>query len=99
LILLLAERLHFEGFDWVVFTAAAGLCNSFSKMRLPLTVIAPAAAERLESVEREQWGRYYDRSSSVMLGDIPGGRRQLQSRARAADRTGTRSARRGLLKP
>lgn len=79
LIVLLSDRLFDEGFHWVAFTGSAGLCNSFSRMGLPLSVIASAPVERLRPEERQYWGRYYDKSPSVMLGDVAGGRRQLHS--------------------
>lgn len=84
LILLLCEQLYVQGFRWVAFTGAARLCNSFTRMGLPLQVIAPAPVERLSAEERRLWGRYYERSPAVMLGDIGGGRRQLRAAATAA---------------
>lgn len=70
LIPLVCERLHQEGFHWVVFTGPARLCNSFSRLGLPLQVVAPAPVAKLSPDERERWGRYYDHQPSVMTGDI-----------------------------
>ncbi|WP_428313235.1 thermostable hemolysin [Hydrocarboniphaga sp.] len=70
LIPLLCERLHQDGFHWVVFTGPARLCNSFSRLGLPLQVLAPAPVEKLSAEERRHWGRYYDHRPSVMAGDI-----------------------------
>lgn len=70
LIPLVCEQLHREGYHWVVFTGSARLCNSFSRLGLPLKVIASAPVERLSAEERQRWGRYYDHQPSVMTGDI-----------------------------
>lgn len=81
LIVLLCEQLYQQGYQWVAFTGAARLCNSFSRLGLPLRVIAPAAIEHLDTQEREDWGRYYDFEPAVMLGDVTAGRQQLASDA------------------
>ncbi|WP_374680097.1 thermostable hemolysin [Hydrocarboniphaga effusa] len=78
LIPMLCERLQAEGFQWVAFTGAARLCNGFSRLGLPLEIIAPAPIERLAEHERAAWGRYYDSAPSVMLGDIGNGSRLLR---------------------
>lgn len=74
----LTERLHAEGHRWLAFTGAAHLCNGFSRLGLPLQVMAEARPERLPLEERASWGRYYERHPSVMFGDIAQGQRTLQ---------------------
>jgi hypothetical protein len=66
----LTQRLHDEGYRFVAFTGSARLCNGFSRLGLPLRVVAPAPPERLPESERALWGRYYDHQPSVMLGDV-----------------------------
>ncbi|MDB5972548.1 MAG: hypothetical protein JWQ90_4998 [Hydrocarboniphaga sp.] len=82
LIPLVCERLHQEGFHWVVFTGPARLCNSFSRLGLPLQVVAPAPVEKLSFEERRHWGRYYDQQPSVMAGDVAGATRMLRELGR-----------------
>ncbi|HEY0914174.1 MAG TPA: thermostable hemolysin [Solimonas sp.] len=81
LIPLLTRLLHRQSFHWVVFTGAARLCNGFSRLGLPLSVMAPAPIECLPVGEREHWGNYYRHSPSVMLGDVRNGWRQLEEMA------------------
>lgn len=81
LIPLLTRLLHRQSFQWVVFTGAARLCNGFSRLGLPLSVVAPAPIERLPEAERGHWGSYYRHSPSVMLGDVRNGWHQLQEMA------------------
>ena len=78
LIPLLCERLHREGFQWVAFTGSARLCNSFSRLGLPLQVVAAAPQEGLSEEERQRWGSYYAHQPSVMIGDIAVGVRTLR---------------------
>lgn len=66
----LTHRLQDEGYRFVAFTGSARLCNGFSRLGLPLRVVAPAPPERLPEAERALWGRYYDHQPSVMLGDV-----------------------------
>jgi len=82
LIPLLTRLLHGQGYRWVVFTGAARLCNGFSRLGLPLSVMAPAPVARLPAGEREHWGSYYRHAPTVMLGDVLNGHRQLQDMAR-----------------
>lgn len=84
LIPLVCERLHQEGFHWVVFTGPARLCNSFSRLGLPLQVIAPAPVARLGAEERRRWGRYYDQQPSVMAGDVGSAMRLLRELGRTS---------------
>lgn len=81
LIPLLTRLLHRQGHRWVVFTGAARLCNGFSRLGLPLSVMAPAPPERLPPQERSRWGSYYQHSPSVMLGDVLVGQRRLEAMA------------------
>ncbi|HSW15039.1 MAG TPA: thermostable hemolysin [Solimonas sp.] len=85
LIPLLTRLLHRQGYRWVVFTGAARLCNGFTRLGLPLSVMAPAPIERLPLQERGHWGSYYRHSPSVMLGDVLNGQRRLEALARSAN--------------
>lgn len=78
LIPLLCERLHREGCQWIAFTGPARLCNSFTRLGLPLSVLAPAPLECLDAEERQCWGSYYAQQPSVMVGDIAVGIHQLR---------------------
>lgn len=81
LIPLLTQLLHREGYRWVVFTGSARLCNGFSRLGLPLQVLADASVERLPEQERVLWGNYYQHAPSVMLGDVLRGYQHLQALA------------------
>ena len=83
LIPLLTRLLHRQGYRWVVFTGAARLCNGFSRLGLPLNVMAPAPLDRLPPQERSRWGSYYQHSPSVMLGDVLIGQRRLEALAQS----------------
>jgi hypothetical protein len=63
------------GVRWVAFTGSARVCNGFSRLGLPLRVVAPAAVERLPDDERACWGTYYANGPSVMIGDVRAGAR------------------------
>ncbi len=73
LIPLLTQQLHGGRFRFVAFTGSVRMCNGFSRLGLPLRVVASAPPERLPPAERAPWGRYYDHLPSVMLGDITQG--------------------------
>lgn len=62
---LLAAR----GLQWVAFTGAATLINSFQRLGLVPTVLAPASPERLQG-HVDQWGTYYDQRPQVYAGNI-----------------------------
>lgn len=81
LIPLLTRMLHAEGYRWVVFTGSSRLCNGFSRLGLPLEVLAEASVDRLPEDERALWGTYYQHAPSVMLGDVLNGFRFLQALA------------------
>ena len=81
LIPLLTRLLNRQSFHWVVFTGPARLCNGFSRLGLPLRVMAPAPIERLPQAERTHWGSYYRHSPSVMLGDVRKGWQHLEEMA------------------
>lgn len=78
----LTQRLADEGFAYVSFTGSSRLCNGFAKLGLPLRSVAPAAVDRLPWSERGSWGRYYDGSPEVMVGDVAMGARLLEAYAR-----------------
>ena len=77
LICLLTERLHREGFTWVVFTGTAGLRNAFSRLGLSPLDIQAATADRLPVEDRAAWGSYYDHSPRVLVGNIQEGYRAM----------------------
>ncbi len=66
LIAALTRHLHAGGEGWVVFTAVPALANSFRRLGIPLSVLAPARLAALPAAERAGWGTYYDNSPHVM---------------------------------
>lgn len=87
----LTAYLHGEGVRWIAFTGSARLCGGFSRLGLPLEVVAPAQIERLPLAEREDWGSYYEHDPSVMLGDVVCGYRRLNPE-QMCDQLGARLA-------
>jgi len=73
----LTPHLASQGYAYVAFTGSARLCNGFSRLGLPLSVLAPAPLERLPPAERARWGRYYEHAPAVMIGDVAEGMRLL----------------------
>jgi hypothetical protein len=70
-----------------VFTATASLLNSFGRLRLQPSALAPADPSRLPDAG-QQWGSYYDTQPQVMFGDIRYGYEKLArlaARQRTAD--------------
>jgi hypothetical protein len=61
--------LAMRGLEWVAFTGAATLINSFQRLGLVPTVLAAADPERLHG-QVDQWGRYYDQRPQVFVGNI-----------------------------
>ncbi|MBF8757381.1 thermostable hemolysin [Pseudomonas guariconensis] len=61
--------LALRGLQWVAFTGAATLINSFQRLGLLPTVLAPANPERLQG-QLDQWGTYYDQHPHVYAGNI-----------------------------
>ena len=61
--------LAMRGLEWVTFTGAATLVNSFQRLGLMPTVLAAADPERLQG-QMDQWGRYYDQRPQVFAGNI-----------------------------
>lgn len=79
---LLAAR----GLQWVAFTGAATLLNSFRRLGLEPTVVAQAAAHRL-SEDSGNWGSYYAQQPQVFVGNIGQGHVAL-ARAGVFERLG-----------
>ncbi|MGQ0620227.1 MAG: thermostable hemolysin [Panacagrimonas sp.] len=75
----LTYHLRDEGYRYVAFTGSARLCKGFSRLGLPLRMVAQADAKRLPIEERRRWGSYYAHSPSVMLGDVAEGHRLLRA--------------------
>ena len=73
LILLLVERLHAEGFEWVAFTGTHQLRNSFYRMGLFPLDLGEARIEAIPAESRAAWGRYYEHSPHVLAGRIKDG--------------------------
>lgn len=79
----LTAFLRGAGFVQVLFTITPLLRNSFSRMGLPLTHLAPARADCLPPGLVENWGAYYDCKPSVYAGYIPVGYEALSGVARS----------------
>ena len=75
---LLTERLHREGYEWVVFTGTAGLRNAFFRLGLSPLDIQAASADRLPADTRAAWGRYYDHAPRVLVGNVEDGYRAMR---------------------
>lgn len=71
---LLASR----GLQWVAFTGAATLLNSFQRLGLEPVVLVEADPERLNG-ERAQWGTYYSQHPQVFAGNIQQGFQRLSA--------------------
>ena len=69
---LLARR----GLQWVVFTGAAGLINSFRRLGLAPLRLCEADPQRLGE-QRHAWGQYYEQRPQVFAGNIQLGYHQL----------------------
>jgi hypothetical protein len=78
---LLTERLHHEGFAWVVFTGTANLRNAFTRMGLSPIDIQAATVDRLPAEERAAWGQYYEHAPRVLIGNIQEGYRAIHRQA------------------
>jgi len=74
---LLTERLHREGFEWVVFTGTTGLRNAFCRLGLCPVDIQAATADRLPAEARAAWGSYYDHAPRVLVGSVQEGYRAM----------------------
>ncbi|UBM27454.1 thermostable hemolysin [Pseudomonas sp. p1(2021b)] len=61
--------LAIRGFQWVAFTGASTLINSFQRLGLVPSVLAPADPARL-SEPVDHWGSYYAQHPQVFVGDI-----------------------------
>lgn len=75
---LLTERLHQEGYEWVVFTGTAGLRNAFCRLGLFPLDIQAATADRIPAEERAAWGSYYDHAPRVLAGNVEAGYRAMR---------------------
>jgi len=73
LILLLIERLHSEGFEWVAFTGTHSLRNSFHRMGLFPLDLGEARIDAVPAESRAAWGSYYEYSPRVLAGRIRDG--------------------------
>ncbi|MDV9031939.1 thermostable hemolysin [Pseudomonas sp. RAC1] len=69
MIILITWLLAVRGLQWVTFTGAASLVNSFRRLGLQPSVLGVADPRRLGE-EHVQWGRYYNQRPQVMVGNI-----------------------------
>lgn len=69
--------------DWVVFTGAASLINSFQRLGLNPLLLGDADPQRLGS-EQHSWGSYYAGRPQVFAGSIRAGLAHLQVSGMAA---------------
>jgi len=72
--------------NWVAFTGAASLVNSFHRLGLEPSVLGRADPARLNG-EGASWGSYYEQHPQVFAGDIRYGHAQLE-RNRVFERLG-----------
>lgn len=63
--------------DWVVFTGAASLINSFQRLGLNPLLLGDADPQRL-GAEQHRWGSYYAGRPQVFAGSIRAGLAHLQ---------------------
>lgn len=69
--------LHLRGLEWVVFTGAHSLINSFRRLGLEPQSLGDADPNRLGD-SLAQWGTYYEQKPQVFTGNIRFGFEQLQ---------------------
>ncbi|MDH4554403.1 thermostable hemolysin [Pseudomonas sp. BN417] len=69
--------LYLRGLDWVVFTGASTLINSFRRLGLEPLLLGDAVPGRLGDAQ-QQWGTYYEQKPQVFCGSIRFGFEQLQ---------------------
>ncbi|AYF85787.1 thermostable hemolysin [Pseudomonas sp. JS3066] len=69
--------LNLRGLEWVVFTGAPGLINSFRRLGLEPQPLGAADPGRLGEAQ-EQWGTYYEQKPQVFTGNIRLGFELLQ---------------------
>ncbi|WP_198262703.1 thermostable hemolysin [sulfur-oxidizing endosymbiont of Gigantopelta aegis] len=66
--------LYSAGFKYLIFTGVSGIYNSFSRMNIPLELIAEAKQDCLPEEIKKKWGpKYYQNKPMVFLGDIEKG--------------------------
>ncbi|MCO6055343.1 thermostable hemolysin [Pseudomonas sp. MOB-449] len=70
--------LKLRGLEWVVFTGAPSLINSFRRLGLEPLRLGEADPSRLDEKAQEQWGTYYEQKPQVFTGNIRHGFEQLQ---------------------
>lgn len=70
LITALTAYLYSAGAKWAVFTCGPELQNAFRRLGVELVDVAPADPGRLDDLERERWGRYYDQRPRVMAASV-----------------------------
>jgi len=76
----LTHHLHETGIEWVTFTGVLALRHAFRRLGLRPLAIAAATPDRLSAAERSLWGRYFESSPVVMVGNVAHGHRVLSQR-------------------
>lgn len=69
--------LYLRGLEWVVFTGAHSLINSFRRLGLEPQCLGAADPSRLGE-SQAQWGTYYEQKPQVFTGNIRYGFEQLR---------------------
>ncbi|BBR54282.1 MULTISPECIES: thermostable hemolysin [Pseudomonas] len=69
MIIVVTWLLAARGLEWVAFTGASTLVNSFHRLGLVPTLLADADPDRLNG-ERDHWGSYYNQHPHVFAGNI-----------------------------
>lgn len=72
MMLLLAEHLNNEGFEWIAFTGTAALRNSLKRLGLLPFIfdVREATAEKLSPIKQANWGSYYTHAPRVAFGNV-----------------------------
>jgi hypothetical protein len=70
--LITALTAYLEGarYAWTVFTGVPALINSFARMGIDMTRLAPAERTRLPLAEQALWGRYYETGPTVVAVNV-----------------------------
>lgn len=78
IIVAMAWLLARHGLEWVVFTGAAALINSFQRLGLEPLLLCDADPKKL-GIEQHDWGTYYAQHPHVFAGNIRLGLEQLET--------------------
>ena len=70
LVIHLTKHLHPGRAKWVVFTAVPALRNNFTRLGIPLLLLAAADGARLDAAALADWGSYYEQAPCVTAVDV-----------------------------